>query len=166
MFEKIVTKTNNFLAILSGIFVFIIGLLTVFESVMRSFLRKPTLWTSDVCSYLLIWVFFLGFSYSFQSKGQVSVDLLRDIVESRWGKKPRRVMAVIGWIMSLVTVFILLRAGFLVCRNALRYNQLTPNLNQIPSVYLHSAIVVGSILTLITIVFIVIKVIKGDDTYI
>ncbi len=156
---------NQVLGRAAGVMVFAIGILSVFEAVMRAFFASPTSWSVDVCSYLLIWAVFLASPYAFQEKGHVAVDLLRDAVEKRWGQTPRRVMSIIGYVISLVLIIFLLRAGIILAKAAIDTNQLTYANAQIPAIILWAAIVFGSIMMVITLVFILLDLFTKDEKY-
>ncbi len=156
---------NKWMARMSGIFIFAIGILAVFEAIMRTFMRAPTSWSLDISSYLLIWAIFLGAAYAYQEKGHVAVDLLREAVEKRWGKAPRRVMAVIGYAIALAVIVVLLYAGVVLAQTAVSLGQLTYANAQMPAVILWTAVIVGSVMMLLTVVFIILDIFKKDDTY-
>lgn len=164
-YPRFMTVINQWLARVSGLFIFAIGILAVFEAIMRTFLNAPTSWSLDISSYLLIWAIFLGAAYAYQEKGHVAVDLLRDAVEKRWGKAPRRVMAVIGYVIALVVIIALLVASVQLAKSAIDLNQLTYANAQIPAVVLWAAIVFGSVMMLITVVFIMLDIFAKDDKY-
>jgi TRAP-type C4-dicarboxylate transport system permease small subunit len=166
VFVRAVKKINGVLAYISGALIFCIGILAVFESISRTVFSHPTSWTLDLCSYLLIYLVFFGSAYAYQTKGHVAVDFLRDIVEKRGGKAPRKAMAYIGYGMALVVVFLLLKAGYSLFMTAITRDQLTANVLQVPIAFLYFAIVLGSAVMVLTIVAIVIEISKGSDEYI
>lgn len=88
---------NNAIAIISGALILLIGCIAVMESIIRGFFARPTLWSMDISLYLLIWALFLGSAYSFQEKGHVAVDLIRE----KCSKKTRRILSIIGYISQV-----------------------------------------------------------------
>ncbi|MBQ9980382.1 MAG: TRAP transporter small permease [Oscillospiraceae bacterium] len=158
-------KINRALANVSGILLIVISVLSVFEAIMRGVFNHPTKWSLDLTCYLLLWAIFLGTAYAYQEKGHVAVDLVRDAVEKRWGKKPRRVLSVIGYLMVLATVLALFYAGYKLMGSAMAYGKLTQAMFQIPIAYLYAGIIVGSLVTVVTSVFIIIDLCSGGDTY-
>ena len=156
---------NKILAIISAAMFMIIGALTVFEVIARNFFRAPTVWSNDIMLYLLIWAFFLGSGFAYQEKGIPGVDLVRDFVEKRWGKNPRRVMAVIGYVITLAVLLALLYGSVILTQRSINLKQLTLAFVQIPSVYLWVAIIVGSIVTVITVVFIILNLFSKEEKY-
>ena len=51
-------------------------LFTAYEVFMREFFGKPTIWTNEITSYLLVWVGLLGVVYAYDKGAHVSVDLI------------------------------------------------------------------------------------------
>ena len=161
-------KFINAISFLAGCMVLLIAALSVFEAVKRRFLGAPTSWTLNTSSYLLIWVVLIGSSYAFQEHGHVAVDMLRDIVDkasNRADRLPRRIMAVVGYIMSTVFISIILYGGFNLTARALRFNTVTTTTTPIPIVYLYSALIAGSTIMLITLIFIILDLFAKGDKY-
>ena len=74
-------KLNGGLAFFCGCLIFLTGIFSVIEAIMRGLFSSPTIWTLNVSCYLLIWAIFLGSPYAFQTHGHVAVDLLRDAID-------------------------------------------------------------------------------------
>jgi TRAP-type C4-dicarboxylate transport system permease small subunit len=54
----------------------LIALFTVYEVGLRELFGKPTVWTNEITSYLLVWVGLLGVVYAYDKGTHVSVDLV------------------------------------------------------------------------------------------
>jgi TRAP-type C4-dicarboxylate transport system permease small subunit len=154
-YPKFMTLINQALGCVSGSLIISIGFLAVFEAIARGVFSRPTSWSLDISSYFLIWAVFLGSSYAYQEKGHVAVDILRDLVEKCLGKSPRRVMAFAGYIIVLLVIIVLFRAGVIITINAARLDQLTIANFQIPITALYVAIVIGSVSMATTVIFII-----------
>jgi TRAP-type C4-dicarboxylate transport system permease small subunit len=142
--------------------------LAVMESILRKVFAAPTTWTLNLTSGIFIWAAFLGSSWAFQELGHVSIDLVRDFVERRAkGEKrmPRRTMSLIGYVISFIVVAVFLYGGWLLCQRAISMNQLAPYNFKFPLIISYSAIVVGSVMMLVTLVFIILDLLAGGDKY-
>jgi len=146
----------------SGAFILLIGVISVFESIMRAFFSRPTSWSMDISLYLLIWAIFLGSAYSFQEKGHVAVDLIREMCGS---KNTRRIMSLVSYAFCILFIIVLVFNGTNMIINAVRLKQLTLANIQIPIVYLYLAILIGSLLMLLTVIFIILDLINGGEKY-
>ncbi|MDR3209752.1 MAG: TRAP transporter small permease subunit [Oscillospiraceae bacterium] len=167
-YPKFMVQVNKLGAYICGGIVFIASALAVMESILRKLFASPTTWTLNLSTAIFIWAAFLGSSWAFQELGHVSVDLIRDIIDRRTKSKkrwPRRIMSLIGYLMSFVTVTAFLYGGWKLCVRAVQYNQLAPYHFKFPMVISYAAIVVGSVLMLCTLVFIVLDLLAGGDKY-
>lgn len=54
----------------------LIVLFTAYEICMREIFGKPTIWTNEITSYLLVWLGLLGIIYAYDRGTHVSVDLI------------------------------------------------------------------------------------------
>ena len=157
-------KLNNLAGIVSGGLVFVIGIISTYEVIMRGFFDMPSIWSLDVSQYLLIWSLFLGTAYSLQEKGHVAVDFVRDYLKKK-SAFLSRFMAVLGLLVCILVIAVLLWNGVNMSRQAIAFNKLTASMIQIPVVYLTSAIILGSFLMLVTAICILADLLGGGDKY-
>jgi len=54
----------------------LIVLFTAYEICVREIFGRPTIWTNEITSYLLVWVGLLGVVYAYDKGTHVSVDLV------------------------------------------------------------------------------------------
>ena len=143
----------------------LIGFITVIESLSRTLLARPSAWSLDLCCYILIWAVFFASPWAFQEKGHVAVDLLRDLVEKLFGPVPRRIMAIAGYICVGFLLITLLLSAFRLTSEAIRLDKLTIANLQIQTVYLDIAIVTGTVIMIMTVVFIILDLFAKGDKY-
>ncbi len=160
-----VRRLNHIGAIISGIMIFVISLLCFIETIARNLFSQPTSWSLDISTYFLIWAFFLGSAAAFQEKTHVSVDFIRNILADHWGKTWGRGLSIIGYLFSLVYIGVLLVGTIYLIEDALRVNKLTLAVVQIPVVYLYAAMLVGSVLMAVIVVYIIFDLIHKNDQY-
>ena len=168
-YPKFMAWINRIVAYICGLVVLIISILAVMESILRKIFSAPTIWTFNISCGMFIWVAFLGSSWAFQELGHVSVDLVRNAIDKhtkstkRW---PRRCISIFGYIASFATTSALLYGGFRLCQRALTYNQFAPYPFRFPLIISYSAIVAGSLLMMLTLVFILLDLFAGGDKYV
>ena len=161
-------KINRICAYISGGIIFSAAALAVMESILRKGFLSPTTWSLNLTSGVFIWAAFLGSAWAFQELGHVSIDLIRDAIESRWKsvkRIPRRVMSLVGYGISFVSVSALLYGGWKLCERSIELNQYAPYNFKFHLLVSYSAIVVGCVLMLMTLVFIILDLLKGEDKY-
>ncbi len=160
-----VRRLNHICAVISGIMIFVISFLCFIETIARNLFSQPTSWSLDISTYFLIWAFFLGSAAAFQEKTHVSVDFIRNIFADHFGKIWGRFLSIIGYLFSLVYIGVLLVGTIYMIKDALRVNRLTLAVVQIPVVYLYAAMLVGSVLMVIIVIYIILDLIRKNDRY-
>ena len=93
------------------------------------------------------------------------MDFIRNIFADHFGKIWGRFLSIIGYLFSLVYIGVLLVGTIYLIADALRVNKLTLAVVQIPVVYLYAAMLVGSILMVVIVVYILLDLIHKNDQY-
>jgi TRAP-type C4-dicarboxylate transport system permease small subunit len=78
----------------------LIAVFTGYEVCIREIFGKPTTWTNEITSYLLVWVGLLGIVYAYHRGTHVSVDLLFRHLNARIQK-----------FLNIITAFLTLLFG-------------------------------------------------------
>ncbi len=167
-YPKFMERINRVAALISGIIVFAASVLAVMESILRQVFSRPTVWSLNITCSVFIWAAFLGSAYAFQEHGHVAVDLLREAVDKRTKnptRRPRRIMAVFGYLCSLVIISGFLYGGWVISQAAIERNQMAPFIFKFPLIYSYSAIVVGSVLMLVTLIFMILDLFAGSEKF-
>jgi len=164
-YPKKMARLNAILAIIGGGGFTCIAIITVGESLSRTFFGISSSWSLDLCTYFLLWSIFLSSPWAFQEKGHVAVDLLRDFIQKLFGIKPRKVMSLVGYALVTFVMIMLLRSAYRLASDAIYYNKLTTANLQIPAIYLDVGIIVGTVFMLVTVVFIILDILSGGKRY-
>jgi len=99
-FMKAVSTLDRWSAKLAGWIVFVMMVTITYDVGMRYLLRKPTTWSFEVNTYMLVAVVFLGGAWTLPAGGHVSVDIITERM------KPIN-RAVLGIITSVMAMFYL-----------------------------------------------------------
>lgn len=164
-YPKFLDWVNRTTAVIGGVMIVVIGLLATMEGILRGFFSNPTFWSLDISQFLLIWTIFLGTACAFQDKSHVSVDMVKEFVGQHWGSQARRVLIIIGYIFALVFILVLGWDSYALIVDALELEILTMGNVQIPIVYLYTAMLVGSVLMIITVICIILDLVSGSDRF-
>ena len=156
-------KFNKALGAVSGVLLLAIAILAVMESLLRTVFIHPTNWSLDFSSYFLLIAIFLGSGYAYQEKGHVGVELFKDIIEKHFGKKPRRVIALCGYGASVAVIVATLIAVYKLIVPAIQVHQTTFANVTIPISFLYGVMIAGSVIMVVTVVFIIIDLFANDD---
>jgi TRAP-type C4-dicarboxylate transport system permease small subunit len=145
-------RLQRWAALASGLFITILMFITVYEVVMRYFLRLPTGRTQEVEEYyLLVGVVFFAIGFTLLEEGHVTVDLVVSKLP------PRAQLAMAGVIASTVIIIfaILLTWGGVVL--AVRHQTATTPVTRMPLFIGYIVIPIGSFLLLLQAVIRLIK---------
>jgi TRAP-type C4-dicarboxylate transport system permease small subunit len=164
-YPKLIEKVNKTMGDIAGILVFIIAALSAIQAVMNGLFSKPIPWSLEISQYMLIWIVFLGSALAFQDKKHTAVDFIRDAIGNRWGKGVRRVLTLIGYCAVLFYLAVLLWSSVTMIVDAFKLSKLTTATVQIHINYLYFAMLLGTILMLITVIFIVLNLMGGEEKY-
>ena len=161
-------RINEFGAYVCGGIVIGVSILAVMESILRKVFTSPTSWSLNLTMGIFIWAAYLGSSWAFQELGHVSVDLVRELIDKRTKGKmrwPRRTLAIIGYVVSFCVISAFLYSGWRLCVRAITLNQLAPYNFRFPLIISYSAIVVGTVQMMATLIFIILDLFSGNDKY-
>ena len=167
-FPKFMVTINKIGAYVCGGLVLITSILAVMESILRKVFAAPTTWSLNLSTGIFIWAAFLGSAWAFQELGHVSVDLFRSFADKRdkTGKRTvRRIMSVFGYVVSFCVMCAFLYGGWKLCVKAITLNQLAPYAFKFPMIISYIAIPLGSIMMMLTLIFIIIDLCSGGDKY-
>jgi TRAP-type C4-dicarboxylate transport system permease small subunit len=84
--------------VVSAVGISLIAVFTGYEVCVREICGKPTIWTNEITSYLLIWVGLIGVVYAYDRGTHVSVDL----VFRRFNVRMRRVLNIVTAFLTLL----------------------------------------------------------------
>lgn len=165
-FPKFWRKVNKIIATFCGALSLLIAIFSAFEAIMRHVFNSPTSWTLDVSCYILIWIFFIGSSFAFQEGSHVGVDMIRDFIDKRTHSKlPRRVLAVLGYVLTEIFLGVLLKGSIEACQMDILYNMETASTHPFPMIWLHLGMVIGLIMMMITVVFMTLDVFTDSEDF-
>jgi TRAP-type C4-dicarboxylate transport system permease small subunit len=164
-YPQLLREINKWLGAIAGILVLAIAVMACCESILRSVFHAPTKWTLDLSGYFLCVAIFLGSGYAYQEKGHVGVDMVRDWVEKKFGLLPRRVMVFIGYVICIAVIIIVMVAVWRLMMPALAMHQTTFANIPIPISILYGIMIGGSVMMVLTVIFILLDISKGNDFY-
>lgn len=164
-FPAFLKRLNRISAIIAGILISFIGVLSTMEGIVRGFFSAPTSWSVDISVYMLIWAIFLATASAFQDKNHVSVDFVREGMGRRWGIRVQRSLTIVGYVMALVYVVAFTWSSISILSDAIKFGKLTRAIVQIPVSYLYIGMVIGSVAMMVTLVFIIVSLFSGKNDY-
>lgn len=125
---RIVDWITDFVGIASGWSMLFIGIFTLYEVIMRSWFKAPTVWVTDVSTYALVWFCFMTAAYGLKSGSHIEVDVLTHSLRPR--SKAILRLAALTLVLLYVTIFAYF--GWEMVEDSHRREQVTPNLLHFP----------------------------------
>jgi C4-dicarboxylate transporter DctQ subunit len=149
MLEKLsryITAVNRACATLSGlILLFVTGAIFV-DVGLRYFFDRPSIWVTEISSYLFLYIIFLGVSYALDQGLHIRVTFALD----RLGPMANRILNSITYFFSLIFALVLLWQTSIMTYEAYSGSWTTPTLLSTPYAYIYVVMIVGSFILVIT----------------
>jgi C4-dicarboxylate transporter DctQ subunit len=92
-----------------GLVTFGLAFMVGYDVFMRYVFNAPTIWTTEIATYVMGYITFVGASYGLQTGSHVQVDILT----LRMGTGMRRIFVVISSLINLVVIAVLAWESFL-----------------------------------------------------
>jgi TRAP-type C4-dicarboxylate transport system permease small subunit len=153
-------KVNAACATLAGIVLLFITFSISVDVFLRYVFGKPTIWITEVSTYLFLYVIYLGTAYALQLDMHIKVTFLLDF----FGKRTRHIVDLITSILAILFTVVLLWQTSLMTWSAIKGRWTSPTALNAPYMYIHFIMVIGSFLLLLSFVCTTILEFTGRET--
>jgi len=147
LYDKL-KKVNAASATLAGIVLLFITFSISVDVFLRYVFGKPTIWITEVSTYLFLYVIYLGTAYTLQRDLHIKVTFLLDVI----GKRTQRIIDLVTSILAIVFTVVLLWQTSLMTWSAIKGKWTSPTALNAPYTYIYIVMVIGSFLLLLTFV--------------
>ena len=155
-------KINTLAATLAGIVLLFITLAIFVDVFLRYFFNRPSIWITEVSSYLFLYLIFLATAYALQQGLHIRVTFLLDY----FGDKARRIIDIITSLFALTFSVVLLWQTSIMTWTAFAESWTTPTMLNAPFAYIYVSMVIGSLLLVLTFLGnIILMVTSGKTQY-
>ena len=141
-------KVNATCATLAGIVLLFITFSISVDVLLRYVFGRPTIWITEVSTYLFLYVIYLGTAYTLQRDLHIKVTFLLDVI----GKRTQRIIDLVTSILAIVFTVVLLWQTSLMTWSAIKGKWTSPTALNAPYTYIYIVMVIGSFLLLLTFV--------------
>jgi TRAP-type C4-dicarboxylate transport system permease small subunit len=155
-----VKKVNTACATLSGAILLFVTLSIFVDVFLRYVFSRPSIWITEVSTYLFLYIIFLATAYTLQQGTHIKVTFLLDPFSPR----VKRVIDLITSVFAIIFTVVLLWQTGLMTWSAFKGKWTTPTILNAPYVYIHGVMVLGSFLLLVTFICTTIMEFRGEDT--
>jgi C4-dicarboxylate transporter DctQ subunit len=145
-FYPILKKMNIFCAFVAGLVLLFITLSIFVDVILRYFFSSPTIWITEVSTYLFLYLIFLGTAYALQQGAHIRVTFLLDHLN----EKVKRIVNVLTSLFSMIFTAVLMWQSSLMTWSAFSQHWTSPTMLNAPMAYVYVAMVIGSFLLLVT----------------
>jgi TRAP-type C4-dicarboxylate transport system permease small subunit len=152
-------KVNTVCATIGGIVLLFITFSIFVDVFMRYVLGKPTIWITEVSTYLFLYVIYLATAYALQKGDHIRVTFFLDFC----GKRIQRWIDLVTQIMGILFTAVLLWQTSAMTWSAIKGKWTTPTMLNAPYAYIHGIMVLGSFLLLLSFICTTILYFKGEE---
>lgn len=114
------------------------------QIIFRHVLNAPLSWPEEISRWLLVWITFGGAEFGFKNGGLISIDYF----VNKFPSKIKSKINLLNILIMLGFYSIFAYSGYFYMLNSIKAKQLAP-VTKIPTAYLNSAIVIGSLFVII-----------------
>jgi C4-dicarboxylate transporter, DctQ subunit len=145
-FYRILKKVNTFCAFVAGLVLLFITLSIFVDVVLRYFFSSPTIWVTEVSTYLFLYLIFLGTAYALQQGTHIRVTFLLEHLNL----KLKRIISIFTSLFAMIFTAVLLWQSSLMTWSAFSQHWTSPTMLNAPMTYVYVAMVIGSLMLLVT----------------
>ncbi len=128
---ELVNKTNRRIGIAVSYSIPLLGLLLVFEIIMRYVFNRPTTWVHDISQFLFGIGYMLGAGYTLLIDGHANMDMLYN----RFGEKGRALLNTLSGVLFLFFMSILIWKCGIMAWDSLKYKEVLTQSSFEPPIY-------------------------------
>jgi len=155
-------KLNTWCATVAGVILLFVTLSIFTDVILRYFFGRPSIWITEVSSYLLLYIIFLGTAYALQQGSHIRVTFM----QGRLSRRGRRIVDLMTSIFSAFFTAVLLWQSCIMTWSAYTEKWTSPTMLNAPYAAIHVSMVIGSFLLLLTFcskIFILTRSIAGHS---
>ncbi|MFC1580236.1 TRAP transporter small permease [Thermodesulfobacteriota bacterium] len=142
----VMKKINSFCAAISGLILLFVSVSIFIDIILRYFFRKPTIWITEVSTYLFLYIIFFVTAYALQEDFHIKATFFYVFLS----KKAKRIVNLVTSLFSIAFVFVMLWQTSRMTWKAIEGSWTSPTVLNVPFAYVYPAMVFGSFMLLIT----------------
>lgn len=154
--KKAIRTFENLDAIVSGISLVVIVLITVAGVIMRKFVGRPIAWLEEMQIFFFVWMVFLGGSVAFRMGTQVSIDL----IAARLHGRARSILDVLDYLVSMGVISYMMVGGWQLMLSPAVLRKVTPYF-KIGYAWIDLAVPIGCALMLLQYTILILRQLKA-----
>ena len=158
--STILNKINFICVSLAGVILLFITLSIFVDVFLRYFFRSPSIWITEVSTYLFLYMIFLATSYALQQEIHIKVTFLL----FGFSDRVKRVIHLITSIFAMIFCLVLFWQTSDMTWAAFKGKWTSPTMLSAPYAYIYIVMVIGSFLLFLTFLLQSVLLFKGSKT--
>jgi TRAP-type C4-dicarboxylate transport system permease small subunit len=142
-------KINRMAATLSGVILLFITISIFIDVFLRYFFNRPSIWITEVSTYLFLYIIFLGTAYALQEDMHIKVTFIVGFL----GPRLTKIIDLLTAIFAMVFCLVLLWQTTIMTWTAFKEDWTSPTMLNAPYGVIYIIMVIGSFLLLLTFFF-------------
>ena len=148
IYDKI-KKFNTICTTVSGLILLFVTFSIFVDVFLRYFFNRPSIWVTEVSTYLFLYIVFFGTAYALQTGMHVRVTFLADQLND----SIKRILNLITSIIAMIFTFVLLWQTSVMTWSAFKEDWRSLTMLGAPFAYIYIGMVFGSVLLFLTFLF-------------
>jgi C4-dicarboxylate transporter, DctQ subunit len=143
---SVIEKINTLAATLSGLVLLFVTFSIFIDVILRYFFNRPSIWITEVSSYLLLYIIFLAAAYTLQKDMHIRVTFLHTFFKAG----ARKIIDLITLLLALSFSLVLLWQTSVMTWTAFTESWTSPTMLNAPYAYIYVIMVFGSFFLVVT----------------
>jgi TRAP-type C4-dicarboxylate transport system permease small subunit len=143
---EIIKKMNSVCATISGLLLFFVSLTIFIDIILRYFFKKPTIWITEVSTYLFLYIIFFVTSYALQEDFHIKATFIYDFLSHR----VKLAINLITSLFSMAFMSVMLWQTSRMTWRAIEGHWTSPTVLHVPFAFVYPVMVFGSFTLLLT----------------
>jgi TRAP-type C4-dicarboxylate transport system permease small subunit len=148
IYDKI-KKFNTICTTLSGLILLFVTFSIFVDVFLRYFFNRPSIWVTEVSTYLFLYIVFLGTAYALQEGFHIRATFVVDILSGT----RKRIVNLMSSIISMIFTLVLLWQTSIMTWAAFKEDWRSITMLTTPLAYVYVGMVLGSFLLFLTFLF-------------
>ena len=158
---RMLKKLNAACATLAGAVLLFITFSIFVDVFLRYFFNRPSIWITEVSTYLFLYVIFLGSAYALQQGMHIKVEF----IVGSFGLKAKKVIGLLTALLSLIFCLVLIWQTSVITWTAFKEKWTSPTMLSAPYAFIYMVMVFGSVLLFLTLLLQTIAQFTHPDSY-
>ncbi|MHB1044282.1 MAG: TRAP transporter small permease subunit [Eubacteriales bacterium] len=153
-FPYCLDKLNELAGLSVGIMALLMAIFVTYDVILRYLMNTPSMWVTEVSTYMMGYITFMGAAYALSEGAHVGVDL----ITTRVGIKARKWFGIAANLINFLVIAFFIRVSFGFWWDAYKYCERSWGVLSVPLAFPYFFFLLGMVLLLITLMSLLPKI--------